>query len=466
MSIPVLDIAQMRSWEQDSWAAGKVESEVIQQAGKQVGLHICPFIQMDDRILVIAGTGHNGDDARVAADNIPLHKAKILNISDPAQSLSALEEQLQTRPDWIIDGLFGIGLNRLLDERWIALVDRINRSGIPVIAVDIPSGLNGDTGQPMGAAIRATVTITLGAPKKGLLAPSAWPYVGRLVVAPDIGLIPCPHTSKLQWLLDSDFSHFPPRREPHSHKGTHGHAILIAGNQGYHGAAVLAARAAERAQPGLITLNTMPSVYVPVACQLQATMVHPWDSTTELPDSATALMVGPGLAGPSLPYGLNAWVRQAWNALPMPMIVDASALDWLAQGPIRSNDLRVITPHPGEAARMLKASVQEIQADRPKAAARLSELFGHCWVVLKGHQTVICNCDGPCYINPSGNPYMAQGGSGDILAGYMAGLLAQPPLRTEPWKPLAYAVWKHGHAGDLCQVGEKSWTIAEILPHL
>src|SRR5206468_12135275 len=143
------------------------------------------------------------------------------------------------------------------------------------LAIDVPSGLNADTGEPEGAAIRATVTLTLGAPKKGLLTAPAWPYVGRLEVAPDIGLVPCPLEGEAQWTLPADFDNYPPLRPVDGHKGTFGHLIIIAGSMGYHGAAVLAAHAALRAQPGLVTLYVHEKVYLPVASNLNRFLVTP-----------------------------------------------------------------------------------------------------------------------------------------------------------------------------------------------
>ena len=179
----------------------------------------------------------------------------------------------------LIDGLFGIGLDRPLDDGWKKFITAVNQSRIPVLAVDVPSGLNADTGEVQGAAIEAAVTLTVGAPKTGLLAQNAWPFVGRLEVATDVGLVPCPHPSSrddLNWTLPEDFAGFPPRRAVAAHKGSFGHLMVVAGSFGFHGAAVLAARGAQRAQPGLVTLFTQEDVYHPIASQLQAVMVNLW----------------------------------------------------------------------------------------------------------------------------------------------------------------------------------------------
>src|SRR5262249_387967 len=150
----------------------------------------------------------------------------------------------------------GIGINRPLDERWQGLIRLVNESRIPVLAVDVPSGLNAETGQPEGAAIRAAVTLTVGAPKAGMLLQPAWPYAGRLEVATDVGLVKCPFTSEVNWIQPEDFRRFPPARSVAAHKGDFGHVNIFAGSLGYHGAAVLTARGAQHAHPGLVTLHT------------------------------------------------------------------------------------------------------------------------------------------------------------------------------------------------------------------
>jgi NAD(P)H-hydrate epimerase len=212
----------------------------------------------------------------------------------------------------------------------------------------------------------------------------------------------------------------------------------------------------------LITLYTMPETYVPVAAQLQSTMVHPWTPPFELPGTCTAILAGPGLAAPQVPPALRDVVRELWRQSPLAMVVDASALAWLPAGKVPDGALRVITPHPGEAARLLEASAAEVQQDRPKALRQLSGRFGGCWVILKGHQTLIGRSQGEAYVNSSGNPYLAQGGSGDLLGGYVAGLLAQPPLQRAAHKTLCYGVWQHGAAADVLQHQRRNWTIEDL----
>ena len=278
------------------------------------------------------------------------------------------------------------------------------RRALPVLAVDVPSGLNADTGEPQGAAIEASVTLTVGAPKTGLLREVAWPFVGRLEVATDVGLAPCPHQSELQWTLPEDFAGFPPARAAATHKGNYGHLAIVAGSLGYHGAAVLAARGAQRAQPGLITLHTLEAVYHAVAPQLQAVMVSVWSPQGKLPGSHDSILIGPGLAAADMPDQMKMLTRHLWRDSFLPVVVDASALDWLPLDPVPRNALRVITPHPGEAARLLRSTPQQVQANRLNALRNVSRRFGNAWVVLKGHQTLIGRSTGEVYVNSSGNP--------------------------------------------------------------
>jgi NAD(P)H-hydrate epimerase len=462
MPLPVISITQMREWEKATWSTGQSEAGVIHRVGNVLAKRALQLIQPDGAILILAGKGHNGDDARAASKHLTECIVEQLDVSSPETDLPELEAALSKKPALIIDGLFGIGLDRPLDDNWKKFIKAVNESKVSILAVDVPSGLNADTGEPQGAAIEAFVTLTVGAPKQGMLKQSAWPFVGRLEVAADVGLIPCPHKSELQWTLPDDFAGFPPRRLVAAHKGSFGHLAIVAGSMGYHGAAVLAARGAQRAQPGLITLSTQEAVYQSVASQLQSVMVNVWNSGLKLDDEFNAVLIGPGLAAPTLPDDLKATTRRLWRECPAPMVVDASALDWLPDGATPKGAIRVITPHPGEAARLLKITVQEIQMDRPKAVRELSKRHGDCWVMLKGHQTLIGRSTGEIFVNSSGNPHLAQGGSGDVLAGFIAGLLAQPALQKDAERTIRCAVWQHGAAADSLQKQYKNLVIEDL----
>ena len=540
MPLPVISVAQMREWENASWAAGRSPAAVIKNVGRSLARRALALTVPGDTILILAGRGHNGDDARAARPflagrgdligfaahpHLSRRKVVLVDAMDPRTAAREFSRSIQpapgrARPRLVVDGLFGIGLNRPLDGAWKTLIDTVNQSGLPVLSVDVPSGLNADNGQVEVAAIRAEVTLTVGAPKRGLLLASEW--VGRLEVAPDIGLIPCPLKGELNWTLPEDFTAWPPRRPLESHKGTFGHTVIIAGSLGYHGAAVLAARGALRAQPGLVTVETQESVYIPVAAQLQSAMARPWRAGGPLPKSATAILFGPGLAADKLPAALKNELRAHWKNFPGPMIVDASALDWLppfnVASALRADDIsspreegrvsdgraalprspeipwpreagrgapsirecqcqdapsisaaqpvRVITPHPGEAGRLLGMTAKDVQADRVAALRRLSQRFGNCYVVLKGSHTLVGRAEGGIFINSSGNPLLAQGGSGDLLGGYLAGLLAQPACQQDPLTAIRFAVWQHGAAADDTSQCSGLWTIEDMVSNL
>ncbi len=466
MSVPITSLAQMRHWENATWATGQTAAEVIRRVGWCLAQRALQLTRPNDLILLLAGKGHNGDDARAAQSHLADRRVVLLNVDSPSVSQPQLEVELANQPALIIDGLLGIGLNRPLDADWCAFIRRLNSAPAPILAVDVPSGLQADTGEAQSAAIQAAVTLTIGAPKPGLLQLRAAKFVGRLEVAAEVGLIPCPHTAELNWTTPDDFRNFPPARLVASHKGDYGHLGILAGSAGFHGAAVLAARGAQRAQPGLITVLTQAPAYYPVAAQLQSAMVNPWSPTAPFPAEFSAVLLGPGLAAPDLPEALRSATRQLWRDSLRPVVVDASALDWLPLDQAPGPATRVITPHPGEAARLLKTTPAQIQENRLAAVRELSQRLGHCWVVLKGHQTLIGRSTGELFVNSSGNPQLAQGGSGDLLAGFIAGLLAQPAVAVAVGRTLRYAVWQHGAAADVLSARQRNWTVEDLADEL
>lgn len=462
MAIPVISVAQMRAWEQASWQSGQTEADVIHQVGLALARRALQLTSPGEGIILLAGKGHNGDDARAACEHILERRVDLLEVTSPSEDLAELEAALRQQPALIVDGLFGIGLNRPLDAEWQKFIACVNASRVPVLAVDVPSGLNAETGEPAGTAIEATITLVVGAPKRGLLSPGAGRFVGRLEVATDVGLVACAESSELQWTLPGDFLRFPPTRAAASHKGSYGHLAVIAGSLGFHGAAVLAARGAQRAQAGLISVFTPESAYLAIAPQLQAAMLKFWNAAEKFATEYSAVLMGPGLAAADLPVDMKPTARKIWRDSLQPVIVDASALDWLPLDPVPKNTIRVITPHPGEAARLLQCSVAQIQANRPHAVREISRRFGSCWVVLKGHHTLIGRDTGDIFVNPSGNPHLAQGGSGDLLAGYIAGLLAQPQLQAMASTAIRFGVWQHGAAADALQARRRNWIIEDL----
>ncbi|MBM3876321.1 MAG: NAD(P)H-hydrate dehydratase [Verrucomicrobia bacterium] len=462
MPLPVLSVAQMREWETATWSLGVSQESVMRRAGAAVAARVCQLTRPGESVLVLAGRGHNGDDARFAAEGLAERAVRLVNVTDP---VAAAAEVRIAPAALVVDGLLGIGLNRPLDAAWNGLHRTINSRGCPVLAVDVPSGLDADTGEARGDVLRATVTVTFGAVKRGLLRTDAVPLIGRLELAHDIGLAPCPFLeADVNWTLATDFGGFPPGRCVSGHKGTFGHVVIVAGSLGFHGAAVLAASGALRAMPGLVTVLTTDAAFIPVASQISQAMVRPWKAGAALPASCSAVVFGPGLAGDDVPPGLREAMTRLWREANLPVVADASALDWLPAERIPSGSTRVITPHPGEAARLLGQSVPRVQSDRPAAVRELSRRLGGCHVVLKGHQTLCGAAFGPVIVNPTGNPGLAQGGTGDVLAGYLGGLLAQPGADAS--MAMRYAVFQHGRAADELSARGGAWTVAGLLARL
>jgi ADP-dependent NAD(P)H-hydrate dehydratase / NAD(P)H-hydrate epimerase len=466
MPIPVITVAQMREWERTTWATGQTEGRVIARVGEHLARRVCELTGETDRVVILAGKGHNGDDARAMTGHLRQRDAVFIEAVDPLAAMERFSQALGERPPTlIVDALFGIGLSRPLNHDWLRFIARINHAHVPILSVDVPSGLNAETGDVATCAIRATETLTVGAPKRGMLLGEAQSYVGRLDVAGEVGLVPCPATSDVEWTLPSDFVSFPPPRATATHKGSFGHLAIVAGSMGFHGAAVLASRGAQRARPGLITLFTQRETYVPIASQTQAVMVNAWDAATDW-NHFNALLFGPGLAAVDLPASVAEAMREAWQQFDGAVVVDASALSWLPEREGKSTAPRVITPHPGEAARLLGVSTPEVQRDRFLATRELSRKFGGCWVVLKGHQTVVGRAGGSLFVNGSGSGSLAQGGSGDLLAGYIAGWLAQPLLQPDVETVLRYSVWEHGSAAERLDDARKVWTVEELAAEL
>ncbi|MFM2082816.1 MAG: hypothetical protein RL380_1507, partial [Verrucomicrobiota bacterium] len=356
MPTPVISVAQMRDWETASWAAGISQAEVIRRVGQILAQKIAELTRPGELVVLLAGKGHNGDDTRAIQEFLHDRRVALLNVTEPNESLPRLSQLLGESPALVVDGLFGLGLNRPLDDGWKKFIATLNTARPRILAVDVPSGLNADSGEPQGDAVRATLTLTLGAVKRGLLAPSAGAFVGRLEVATDIGLLPCSVKNELNWISSADFAGFPPWRAASTHKSNYGHLAIVAGSLGYHGAAVLATRGAQRAQPGLVTLFTMESVFHACAAQLQSAMVNAIKPQIVFPEKTSTLLFGPGLAAPTVPEDIKAVMRRIWLEAPIPIIVDASALAWLPLYPLAREVIRVITPHPGEAARLLKTT--------------------------------------------------------------------------------------------------------------
>jgi ADP-dependent NAD(P)H-hydrate dehydratase / NAD(P)H-hydrate epimerase len=452
------------------------------QAAARLALHLLPPAP-GAGILVLAGPGNNGGDALEAARLLADEgvNVSVLLCADPArQPADAQQALVRTRGsavrffdapanithgwDLVIDGLFGIGLARPIDGAQRELVEAVNALACPVLALDVPSGLDADTGRIVGedgVAVRASHTITFIADKPGLHTFHGRDHAGEVQVA-DLGIDSSRFPPTRVHLNGIDgFAAFLRRRRHDSHKGSYGDVIVVGGAHGMSGAPILAARAAAQCGAGRVFaafLDEAPaydSMHPELMCRRACDMDF----------SLATLVVGPGLGTSRDAHDLLAKALHA----DAPLVLDADALNLIAAEPGLRHKLAsrhgasVMTPHPLEAARLLQASTREVQADRLAAARELAHRL-HTIVVLKGSGSVIANPDGDIMINTTGNPALATAGTGDVLAGMCGALLAQS---FPAWQAALAATWLHGQAADTLVrqgIGPIGLTAGEFIP--
>jgi len=416
--------------------------------------------------LIVAGPGNNGGDAFVvarllrlkgitpdlvfcgAAEKLPAdaRAARAAWIGCGGSILDDIPLQ-PGKPALIVDGLFGIGLTRPLADRHALLAERINALGCPVLALDIPSGLDSETGRVLGSAVRATHTATFIGLKPGLLTLEGPDHCGRISVHDlDLPIDSADGYSVAPGLFAAQLK----PRTKNSHKGSYGCAGILGGAPGMTGAALLAGRAALKLGAGRVYVGMLASAAGvqerPTVDPLQPELML--RGPEEIFTLATALAIGPGLGQSDAALRL---LRGAISS-PLPLLLDADALNLLALHPVlahhlsRRTDATLLTPHPTEAARLLGIDTAAVQADRIAAARTLAERC-HAATLLKGCGSIIAFPDGRWFINRSGNPGLASAGSGDVLSGMILALLAQGwPTETA----LLAAVHLHGAAADAC----------------
>ena len=385
-------------------------------------------------ILVLAGPGNNGGDARVVAARLQEQFFRV--------TVAASPEELPDKA-WglVVDGLFGIGLARDVEGPYARLVDYANQQRCPVLALDVPSGLQSDTGRVLGHAVRATHTITFIGLKPGLLTLDGPDHAGEITVA-DLGLKP--KASSTAWVASPElFKEALKRRPRNFHKGQAGSLGILGGASGMTGAALLAGRAALKLGAGRVYVGLLDE-HEYVDFQNPELMIRHVDDALGL--DLDALVVGPGLGEGER----GETVVGAALASDIPCVLDADALNLLSQNEsfrktcAHRTAETLVTPHPAEAARLLGSSVAAVQADRVKAARMISgNLNAH--VVLKGNGSIIAARDGHWFVNTTGNPGMASAGMGDVLAGMLGALLAQ---RYSGESALVLCTHLHGAAAD------------------
>ncbi len=477
---PLLTAEEMRGREAEAERAGVSARELMERAGRALADEALRLAAPEGRFAVLCGPGNNGGDGLVAARHLALagRQVAVVLLAEPSalkaesqanlEALTAmggslaggLQDFTPRRGDLAVDALLGTGLNRAPEG---ALADAIHSLwkwravGVRVLAADIPSGLASDTGVPFRPAVQADATVAFGALKVGEALEPGASLCGDVSVA-DIGL--APEDSPVMLLEEEDARGWLPERRPDSHKGTYGHLLVIAGSRGKSGAAALAGLAALRSGVGLCTVATPDDALSDVLTHAPELMGVGLDDEKplgpmhlerllEVAEGKDVLLLGPGIARGKKTHQL---IAELLERFPGPVVLDADGLNALsgrldvlrsAQGPL------VLTPHPGEMARLSGLSVAEIQADRVTVARDFARAH-RVVLVLKGARTVVALPDGRARVNPTGNPGMATGGAGDVLSGVCGALLAQG---LAPADAASVAVYAHGLAGDL----EEEW---------
>jgi NAD(P)H-hydrate epimerase len=457
-------------------------SELMAQAGNAALKTLKQHWPTANHILILCGPGNNGGDGyelarqakhdgyQVTVLQIGDNKGLSLTATKAREKLLATGTDIQSfqtplpAADIIVDALLGIGLNRSIDGNMRSVVESVNASQTPVLSLDIPSGLHADNGNVMSTAINAAATINFIGLNIGLFTGHGPDHTGHvyfdsLNVPSIVYETKTPTVQRLS--LEKNNPILTPRQRT-SHKGLFGHLLVIGGDDGMSGAPGIAAEAGARVGSGLVSIATKTTHAIQLDIVRPELMCHGIETPTGLApllQAATAITLGPGL-------GQQNWGESLYHKTIKtnhPMVVDADALNLLSQNP-QHNDHWILTPHPGEAARLLNCSNADIQANRLNAVQELQRIYGGI-IVLKGAGTLISNGTMPIQLSTLGNPGMSSGGMGDVLAGVIGGLLAQgAPLM----EAACTGVILHSMAGDKAaeQDGERGMLAMDLMPHL
>lgn len=461
------------------------------------------------KITLICGKGNNGGDGLAAARLLHNRGARIqiYLLTDPGELTKELKSDAETNLDialkmgidvqgrgsydiWsvrnalnhshvIVDAIFGTGLSSHVKGEYLEIIELINNSNRPVVAVDIPTGINSDTGEIMGAAVRASVTVTFGIPKKGLFLFPGSDFTGKIHVT-DISIPVAAieeESINLHLLTEDEIVKLMPHRLVNSHKGSFGHVLVVAGSIGKGGAAAMTSVSCLKAGAGLVTLAAPVSVQPLIAGKLTEVMTYPLDETDEKTISLKAIntllelskdkevaAIGPGL---TINKDTAELTRQFIKEVATPIVIDADAINAL-NGHLgilkeRSSDT-ILTPHPGEMARLTGKTPSDVQKDRIGIAKDFAVSYG-VYLVLKGAHTVIAEPTGVVHINPTGNPGMATAGTGDALTGIIAGFIAQG---IDISSAVKLGVYVHGLAGDMAaeEVGMTGMLAGDLIERI
>jgi ADP-dependent NAD(P)H-hydrate dehydratase / NAD(P)H-hydrate epimerase len=483
LPLAVYTEAQMRALDRfASVEAGIPSYTLMTRAGETALRALRSSWPAAERVLVVCGPGNNGGDGYVLARAALQQRLKVsvVSLTDPANlkgdARRAWEEfrtsgadtiqwhrNLVEQTDVIVDALFGVGLSRAIEAEAAACIEAINESQASVLALDIPSGLDANSGRVLGHAVRADRTISFIGLKLGFYLAEGPNCTGAVMCDP----LELPSTvfelvPPFALRIDEDtLARALPRRCRTTHKGQQGHVLLIAGGVGMAGAARLAGEAALRVGSGLVTVATRPENVAAIAAnrpELICRAVEHAADLASLIERADVVAIGPGL-------GQDQWSRameEGVRSCNKPMVVDADALNLLAQAP-RKNSNWVLTPHPGEAGRLIGSNAGDVQADRLNAANQIVARYGGV-VVLKGAGTLVVDERDPPHICDRGNPGMASPGMGDVLTGVIAGILAQGVNTKDAARA---GVFVHAMAGDMAaHRGERGLLASDLFNYL
>jgi len=436
--------------------------------------------------LVLVGKGHSGGDGLVFARRCQevgrpvtvvavgqtdewqaeaAHQAyqDFTRADGELKSLSSSEINLDDY-DLVVDAMLGTGANRPVQDEYAEWIALINQSDITVLSLDTPSGLDADSGELLGDAIRADMTVSFIANKPGFFLNDGPNCVGRLV-CDDLGIAKASFMAVgdpvMRQESGQDHTHYLSSRQRTFHKGNAGYVLIVGGNTGYSGATVLAGLAAFRTGAGLVSIAAHPESATAIRSSQPEIMVHAMHSAEDIEplfERAAVVVVGPGL-------GQDQWAKELLEKVlssGKPLVIDADGLNLLAKSPSKNADW-ILTPHPGEAARLLNMTTKEVQSQRLDNATNLQQKYGGV-VVLKGANSLITAENDVPTVCAEGNPGMATAGMGDVLAGVIGSLIAQGVPNLEASK---LGVWLHASAGDrAAEDGERGMIASDLLPHL
>ena len=454
--------AQVRELDARLIAAGTPGFELMQRAAHAAWRALRRRWPAAEHITVLTGRGNNAGDGYLIAAlaKRACREVRVYAVGDPQQlqgdAALAFAEAQEAGVEWmpwtahaalqgvVVDALLGTGVSGDVRAPYAEAIQLANASALPILAVDLPSGLCADTGSVLGQAVCADLTVSFIGLKLGLFTGEGPSRVGELVfddLQADAALVGQVESMALR-LCETSLPTLP-RRSPTAHKGSFGQVLVIGGDLGTGGAALLSAEASLRCGAGMVTLATRPEHVTAALVRRPEIMCSGVESTyalTALTQRADVLVIGPGL-------GQAPWGRSLLSLAPqchVPQVWDADALNLLATGAVELPEACLITPHPGEAARLLGIPVADVQADRPAAARALAARY-HCTVILKGAGTLVADFNGRLALCDRGHPAMASAGLGDVLAGVAGALLAQG---LPPFEAATLAVWLHAVAGE------------------